>query len=167
MRFLILPREAGKGDHPKRAKRAKDGGRGVSGKGCSRLDAPSTTLRVVPLPHFAGADEVASAASLTVHSVEGSSALAVTLRRCRLRSHFDFVLREFVAQRHCHSQRLDKPFVRRLNVPIKLDDKELMVENVKTIVLAHGTPPGVTGHRSQAGLLVGDPHASMNLLIFN
>jgi hypothetical protein len=74
--------------------------------------------------------------------MESSSARDITLRQCRWRGpHFDLVFREFVAQRHCCSQRLDKSFVRRLNVAIKLDDKEFVVENVKTIVIAHKTPP--------------------------
>ena len=83
-----------------------------------------------------------SAASVSLNSVESSSALDIALRQCRWRgSHFDLVFREFVAQRHCCSQRLDKSFVRRLNVAIKLDDKEFVVENGKTIVIAQKTPP--------------------------
>src|ERR1700733_7327580 len=82
------------------------------------------------------------AAAVSLNSVEGSSALDIAVRQCRWRgSHFDLVLREFVAQRHCGAQRLDKSFVRRLNVAIKLDDKEFVVENVKTMVIAHKTPP--------------------------
>jgi hypothetical protein len=81
----------------------------------------------------------ASVASFTANSVEGSSALAITLRQCRWRRpHFDLVLREFVAQRHRCSQRFHKAFVRRLNVSIKLHDKEFVLENMKTIVIAHG-----------------------------
>ena len=65
------------------------------------------------------------------------------------------------------SQRLDKSFVRRLNVAIKLDDKEFVVENGKTIVIAHKTPPKRFGTSIPSRLFVGDPHASRNLLIFN
>ena len=82
------------------------------------------------------------AAAVSLNSVERSSALDIAVWQRRWRgSHFDLVLREFVAQRHCCSQRLDKSVVRRLNVAIKLDDKEFVVENVKTIVIAHKTPP--------------------------
>jgi hypothetical protein len=48
---FILPREAGKGDRP------KGGGRGVGRDVSLIAHAPSTTLRVVPLPRFAGADK--------------------------------------------------------------------------------------------------------------
>jgi len=109
----------------------------------ARNDESKATLRAERPARIEDAP-CGSAASLTVSSVQSGSALAITLRQCRWRySHFDFVLREFVAQRHCYSQRLDKPFVRRLNVSVKLDDKELVVENMRTIVIAHGTPPGV------------------------
>ena len=101
-----------------------------------------------PSPRWEGARANGSgrargaAASLTLNSMESSSARDITLRQCRWRgSHFDLVFREFVAQRHRRPQRLDKSFVRRLNVAIKLDDKEFVVENVKTIVISHRTPP--------------------------
>jgi hypothetical protein len=60
----FLPREAGKGDRPERAWRAEDGGRGVNDEAGLYLDAPSTTLRVVPLPRSAGADEESLAARI-------------------------------------------------------------------------------------------------------
>ena len=55
--FLSCPAKRGRRTIRSLQQRAKAGGRGVKGEACVLLDAPSTTLRVVPLPRYAGADE--------------------------------------------------------------------------------------------------------------
>jgi hypothetical protein len=107
----------------------------------------------------AKAGSVRRAAAVSLPLMQRSASLDIALRQRALRGpHFDFVLREFAAQEHCRSQGLDKAVVRRPHVAIELDDKEFVVENVKTSVIAHETPlQSFRDHRSQAELLVRRP----------
>lgn len=71
-----------------------------------------------------------------------SSALLIMAMRHGC-SHFNFMLRELISQRQRLSERLHKPSVSRLNVTIKLDDKELIRQIVIGMVSSHEKPfPG-------------------------